>query len=130
MRWSEQYATGIARLDDQHKMIFKMADDFRASLDEGEGGTYGILLDILDAYCRRHFGFEEHCMEEYRCPVARRNREAHTGFVEVLSGFRQRYELNGYDPIESRNLVDTVDRWLSEHICRLDVHLKQCVREP
>ncbi len=129
MRWSEQYATGVERLDEQHKMIFKMAEDFRASLDLGHGGTYGVLLDIMDSYCRRHFGFEERCMEEHRCPVAQGNKEAHTKFVKVLSGFRQRYERTGYDPVEARKLVDTVDRWLSEHICRIDVHLRQCVRE-
>ena len=33
MKWSDQYATGIDHIDDQHKMIFKMAEDFRAALD-------------------------------------------------------------------------------------------------
>jgi len=134
MRWSEKYATGIVRIDEQHRMIFKMTEDFRAALDESSPGggarVYGLLLDSLDRYCRSHFGFEERCMEEYRCPVARRNKEAHARFAEVLSGFKQRYAVNGFDPVDARDLIDTVDRWLAEHICRVDVHLRQCVREP
>ncbi|MBI5854790.1 MAG: hemerythrin family protein [Nitrospirae bacterium] len=130
MKWSDEYATGIERIDEQHKMIFKMAEDFRAALDEGQGErTYGLLLDFLDRYCRGHFGFEERCMEEYRCPVAQRNKEAHASFVEVLGGFRQRCAASGYLTADARELVDTVDRWVADHICRIDVHLKDCVRE-
>jgi hemerythrin len=131
MRWSDEYATGVERIDDQHKMIFKMAEDFRAALDEGAGvKTYGLLLNFLGRYVRNHFGFEERCMEEYRCPVAQRNKEAHARFVEVLSGFQERYAESGFDPADARNLVNTVDRWLADHICRIDVHLKQCVKKP
>ena len=131
MKWIDDYATGVQRIDEQHKMLFKTADDFRAALDAGEGErTYGLLLDLLDRYCRSHFGFEEKCMEEYCCPVAQQNREAHASFIEVLGEFRQRYEANNYRNTDARKLVDTVDQWLTEHICRIDVHLKKCVIVP
>jgi len=130
MKWSDNYATGIERIDEQHKMIFKMAEDFRGALYEGGGErTYGLLLDFLDRYCRGHFGFEERCMEQYHCPVAERNKQAHLRFVEVLAGFRQRYAGSGFLAVDARELVDAVDRWLDDHICRIDVHLRDCVKE-
>ena len=130
MKWSDNYATGIERIDEQHKTIFKMAEDFRGALSEGGGErTYGLLLDFLNRYCRGHFGFEERCMEEYHCPVAERNKEAHVRFVEVLGGFRQRYAASGFLAVDARELVDAVDRWLDDHICRIDVHLRDCVKE-
>ena len=77
MKWSEEYATGIDRIDEDHKMIFKMSEDFRAALDEGLGGdVYSVMLDNLSLYCRGHFGFEERCMNEYRCPVAQKNQQS------------------------------------------------------
>ena len=128
MRWSEEYATGVARVDEDHKMIFRMAADYRAALDAGQGrAVYPDFLDSLFLYCRGHFGFEEQCMEAYRCPVAQRNKEAHVGFLETLSGFKQRYAASGYDSTDARRLVDTIDQWLDYHICRIDVHLKRCV---
>ena len=128
MKWRDDYATGVQRIDEDHKMIFKMAEDFRSALDEGRGGTvYAVLLDALRLYCDGHFGFEEQCMETYRCPVAQRNKEAHVGFLETLSGFKQRYAASGYDRTDARRLVDTVDQWLDNHICRIDIHLKRCV---
>jgi len=128
MKWSEDYATGIERIDEDHKMIFKMAEDFRAALDEGVGSAvYPVLLDGLTLYCRGHFGFEEQCMEAYRCPVAQKNSKAHARFIETLSGFKQRYAVNGFDRTDARRLVDTVDQWLADHICSIDIHLKRCV---
>ncbi len=131
MRWSDEYAIGIERIDNQHKMIFKMAEDFREALDAGLGkSVYGNLLQSLDLYVRSHFGFEERCMDEYRCPMAQRNRDAHLRFVEALSGYKRQYETGDFDSADARNLVDTVDQWLLDHICRIDVHLKQCVQKP
>lgn len=125
MKWSGQYATGIEHIDDQHKMIFKMAEDFRAALDESAGErVYGGMLESLDLYVRTHFGFEERCMDKYSCPVAEGNKKAHDRFVEVLSGFQQRYTVSGFDRADARDLVDTVDRWLADHICRIDVRLR------
>jgi len=131
MKWSDKYATGIEHIDDQHRMIFKMAEDFRAALDEGAGErVYGEMLQSLDLYVRTHFGLEERCMEKYRCPVAEGNKRAHVKFVEVLSGFQQRYTASGFNRDDAHNLVDSVDDWLADHICRIDVRLKQSVEQP
>jgi len=128
LEWKEEFATGVDRVDEDHKMIFKMAGDFRASLDDDNGRqVYSTLLDNLYVYCRGHFGFEERCMHEHRCPVAQKNKAAHAYFLEALAGFIQRYADNGYDASEARRLVDIVDLWLVEHICTVDIHLKRCV---
>jgi hemerythrin len=130
MEWREEFATGVDRIDEDHRMIFKMAGDFRAALDAGRGrAVYATLLDSLYVYCRGHFGFEEQCMHEHRCPVAQKNKKAHANFLEALAGFIQRYADNGYDANEARRLTDTVDRWLVDHICNIDIHLKRCVEK-
>ncbi len=129
MKWSEELATGIEKVDEHHRMIFQMAEDFRSALDEGGGASvYETMLRSLELYVRSHFRYEERCMERLRCPAARQNREAHASFVETLAGFRRRYESAGFDPAEARRLVDTVDDWLASHICGVDIHLRECVR--
>ena len=128
MKWSEDYATGIEQIDEDHKTIFKMSEDFRIALDEGMGGSvYAVLLDALHMYCRGHFGYEEQCMHEHQCPVAQKNKDAHAGFLKTMTGFQQRYTENGFDPVDARRLIDTIDSWLANHICRIDIHLKKCV---
>jgi hemerythrin len=128
MKWIEAYATGIQRIDEQHKMIFQMTADYCAAFDEGTGErTYPTLLGNLETYCRGHFGVEERCMDEYRCPVAQRNKDAHAEMLKVLGGFQQRYSASGYLAADARALLDTVELWLANHICGIDVQLKQCV---
>jgi hemerythrin-like metal-binding protein len=126
MKWSDDYATGVERVDEQHKMLFKMVEDYRYALDEGHGErVYGEMLRSLDLYIKTHFGYEEGCMTKYQCPVAEANKKAHTRFVEVLAGFHRRHAATGFDRTDARNLVDTLDHWLVEHICRIDMRLKE-----
>lgn len=66
-------------------------------------------------------------MEKYACPVAEGNKKAHDRFVEVLAGFQKRYATVGFDRGDARGLVDTIDKWLADHICRIDVRLKEYV---
>jgi hemerythrin len=131
MKWSEAYATGIARIDAQHKMIFKMAEDFRSALDEQKGErVYPALLQTLDIYVRTHFGFEEECMARYTCPAARSNKEAHAWFLGMLTEFQRRYAGAGYEDADARNLVDSIDKWLADHIGNTDIQLKHYVQQP
>jgi hemerythrin len=60
--------------------------------------------------------------------MAQKNKEDHRRFVDVLSGYRQRYAVNGFDRAEACTLMDTIDRWLAEHICGVDMHLKHCAK--
>lgn len=126
MKWSDDYATGIERIDDQHKWIFRVADDFRSALEDGQGErTYGVLLRFLQGYIRSHFGFEERCMAEYHCPAARANHQAHVEFTETLDDFSRRYAGGGFRVEDARELVDTLERWFASHIAHVDVRLRQ-----
>jgi hemerythrin len=133
MKWTIKYATGIESIDRQHKMLFRMSEDYRESLDGGQGERmYGLLLESLDRYASAHFGSEEQCMNRYQCPVAEENGAAHAKFTEALAGFRKRYATGGFDVGDARQLVEYVDQWLDSHIGRIDVQLKPCVenRQP
>lgn len=129
MKWSVEYSTGVDEIDHQHKMLFTMSEDFRTSLDEGEGKrTYGLMLESLDQYARGHFGIEETCMAHYQCPVAEVNRRAHGKFVDALREFHARYQIRGFSRSDAYSLVDFVDEWLANHIARIDVKLKDCAK--
>jgi hemerythrin len=128
VKWSEQYATGVTQLDEQHKMLFRMSEDYREVLDQGMGErVYLAMLQSLDQYARGHFSEEERCMYRYQCPVAATNTEEHGQFVRALAAFRKRYVDAGFDRADARRVVDFVDAWLSDHIGRIDVQVKPCV---
>jgi hemerythrin len=130
VKWSENYATGIPHVDEQHRMLFSSVADFREALGVGAGArTYGVFLGFLEQYARGHFSYEEGCMERYSCPVAQQNKDEHVALTRTLGEFQQRFAAQGYDADEAMSLLDTLDHWLESHICRVDIHLKHCVSD-
>ncbi len=126
MKWKEEYATGIETIDGHHKMIFKMAGDFSAALEEGQGErVYAILLRSLSQYVKKHFKVEEQCMAKYNCPKAKQNMDAHKKFEQLLSKYSDRFSKTGYQRQDADELMRTIDLWLTNHICNIDRHLKK-----
>lgn len=127
MKWSDSYATGIARIDEQHKMLFQMSEDYRLALDEGTGQrVYALFLRALKLYASSHFSYEEGCMDRCRCAAAKSNREAHAGFIEFVKRHDTRYEADGFARADALALTETLDRWLADHIGRIDIQLRGC----
>lgn len=125
LRWKEEYATGVPRIDEQHRMLFQMGEDFRVALDEGGAErVYENLLDSHGLYVQAHFGLEERCMAACSCPAGRRNSDAHARFIETLGAWRGRHDAHGYREGDARELVDFLDRWLSGHIAGVDVEIR------
>jgi hemerythrin len=129
MKWKEEYSVGIERIDEQHQMLFKMVGDFRAALDEGHGvRTYGLLLKSLEVYTRNHFEFEECCMEQRKCPAAQQNKDAHQELLDSLAHYKERYTGRGYNQEEAYQLMTSLEEWLDDHICAIDLQLKPCIK--
>jgi hemerythrin len=129
MKWSDEYLTGIKRIDDHHKALFEMSEVFRDALNEGRGErVYCILLESLRGYAVAHFGFEEGCMERCQCAAAQQNTEAHSKFLQAFSVFEERYTMVGFERADALRLVEFIDHWLADHICCIDTKLKPHVQ--
>ena len=131
MKWSIQYATGIPHLDEQHKWLFKLAENYRRLLEtEGSVRLYSQWLQVLETYARAHFGNEEGCMHRYQCPAAGANSEAHSEFLHALGSFKRRHAEVGCTDADAWQLVEFLEGWLASHIGTIDVQLRHCVDKP
>ena len=129
MDWTNAHATGIPAVDDQHKVLFKSVNDFRKALEANEReDSCGPMLTFLERFTRKHFVFEEGCMEQHRCPVAQQNKREHAAILATLHVHREWYTTGGYDPNDAHLLLDALEHWLESHICRVDRQLKHCVK--
>lgn len=125
MKWLPRYSTGVATIDNQHRMLFQMSEDFQAALETGHGAqVYEGLLRSLDLYARTHFGFEEGCMALYQCPAGQRNKDAHGRFMLMLADYQERLAASGFSHDDAVELMQRIDAWLVGHICTIDVQLK------
>jgi len=126
MKWQPEFATGDARIDEQHKMLFTASEQFRYTLEAGEGQkTYDLFLDFLTTYCEMHFSVEESCMFAHKCPIAGENKREHGLFLRLVEKENVRFREDGFDAAKATKLVDTIDRWLESHICRIDARLRE-----
>lgn len=126
MKWEPRFATGDAKIDDQHKMLFTASEQFRHTLEAGEGKkTYDLFLDFLTGYCEMHFAAEENCMFMHKCPVATQNKHEHGLFLRLVDKENTRFRDEGFDATLATKLLDTLDHWLESHICRIDTRLSE-----
>jgi len=128
MKWSEAYTVGVPKIDTQHKMLFQIVTDYGLALDEDTGeATYENFLQALRAYCTAHFAFEEGCMAQHNCPVADKNQTAHKEFLSKLAEYELSYQAVKFVREDAKKLVTFLEKWLTGHICGIDVGLRTSV---
>jgi hemerythrin len=130
LQWSDDYSTGVDKVDDQHKAIFGALNSLETLLDKGEHQSpqAEALLSQIVADTAAHFSFEEQCMNRYRCPAAQENERAHAAFLETVGTFQKRLGKDGMAEPLLRELHTTAQNWILLHICHTDIHLKACVQ--
>lgn len=125
MKWKEEFATGIAEIDQQHKTLFETSESFREVLERGcSAETYDGFLEFLAMYVEVHFGYEEECMHAAKCPIACTNKKEHALFIKLVNKEVQFFQKSGLDVERAFNVLDTLDSWLASHIARIDVQLR------
>lgn len=129
IEWKAEYETGEEWIDDQHQQLFVAINRLGGML---AGKVYGgpkmdKLLAFLSEYIDTHFAYEEHCMNRHRCPVAEQNKSEHESLSLEVAQFAAAYELQGGSETLVRNLHTMLEVWFASHICRVDIHLKNCI---
>lgn len=124
--WKNEYATGVTRIDEQHKWLFNFVNELEMTLEEDEGSVEVTrVLEKLGDYARRHFEYEENCMARWKCPFAQENKCAHGKFIKAYKDFMQRYERDGDSPDLAWRIQRVCETWIIDHICRIDLQLRK-----
>ena len=131
IKWKEEYSIGDKKLDEQHKNLFVYCNDLEGILQDGEVTKRQLKLTLrfLELYVKCHFGQEESCMHKYSCPIAATNQQAHEKFIQTYKDFEKKIsqENNSYEVLKS--LHTFLEKWLVDHICKIDTQLKPCIHE-
>ncbi|TAF51465.1 MAG: hemerythrin [Oscillatoriales cyanobacterium] len=120
--------TGIPDIDAQHKqLIDKMNELIKAIQSNQDQATIQRIVSSLSSIANLHFGYEETCMNRYRCPIAEKNKMLHSLFTRNFSEIRRELLLSGSSPeLKTRIEKDLLD-WFGTHIKGIDTQLKSCM---
>jgi hemerythrin len=80
----------------------------------------------VDDYIVAHFAHEEKIMDQYHCPIADINRQAHTKFIEKFKTIKEKYNTAGSNVSIVLEMSDTINNWLIDHIKKIDSQLGKC----
>ncbi|MDC0834688.1 hemerythrin family protein [Geitlerinema sp. CS-897] len=122
--WNESLEIGIPTIDRQHKQLIEQMGLLVDAMRENRANSeISKIINFLEKYIDLHFGFEEQCMESYRCPVACQNKEAHKKFVKNFREIKAQFDREG----SSLSLVLKVNQslldWFLNHIRKIDTQL-------
>jgi len=122
--WTPRFQTGIPALDQQHRELFRRANEFcqqdAVLVSHGEVVT---MLDFLLQYAQEHFLEEERWMALYACPAAAQNRVEHEEFVETFSEMRDILIQKEADEVVLQIIQQKMIDWLSSHVAEVDAQL-------
>jgi hemerythrin-like metal-binding protein len=78
-------ATGVQKVDEQHKELIRHFNEFHQAMAYGKGlATATSLLGFLAVYTETHFTCEEGCMTRYQCPAAAATTRTRSGPIRSL----------------------------------------------
>jgi hemerythrin-like metal-binding protein len=118
--WSERFATSIPTVDDQHKVLFQIVNEFQEGLLAGKAKEQlALTLNSLVDYTVKHFKTEEDFMKLHAFDGLPAHLAEHHLLLEEVGNFKEKWTANpaSVRPMEvARFLGD----WLTHHIQQMD----------
>ena len=128
VQWTEDLATGIERIDQQHQELYQQVAALHDAMRAGRMADVPATLEFLERYVVEHFTTEEREMAAARYPGLDLHRRRHLEFVEDL---RRRQAALAAGPTVSAvvDLSHWLVGWLREHVRQIDGDMARYLRQ-
>ncbi len=119
IQWSDDLKLGILEMDEQHRRLIDLLNEFYDAVEHGSGEEgMDRLLQGLEQYTIFHFCAEEHLLAEINYPDLENHRKIHQIMVDQVKSARARYQEGDRKAI--RELSAMALGWLYSHILKTD----------
>ncbi|WP_010166614.1 bacteriohemerythrin [Candidatus Epulonipiscium viviparus] len=125
VNWSESYNVDIIAIDNQHKILFDIARDSAALLNQTMDDKHDQILTVLTKlknYTLFHFQTEEKLMIQANYPKLLSHKALHDEFIESIEGILHKLDIHQDDDVIREILVFLID-WLTNHILKVDKYM-------
>lgn len=117
LAWSEDLATGVPSIDQQHQALFGCVGELERAAAERTMLSTFHAMEQLNRYAREHFAEEERLMRLHSYPQIDEHMEEHRQFTHRLFELRRVY----LDHDISTELIAMLRTWLEEHVLQTDM---------
>ena len=122
LEWKQEYSTGIARIDQEHKQLIEQINLLFEQLDHKlDILTIEAMLGEIQVDISAHFAFEELLMHEARYPEYKDHKEDHENLLDQINDIIFCFAAN--PDICKELLMMNLSDWFSNHFVNFDIRL-------
>jgi hemerythrin len=126
--WSDRLSVHNQELDTQHRHLFTLIGELDKVMTLGtDRESLDRVIRELNVYVREHFTAEERLMQRHGYPALAQHAAQHEAFMDKLLHLELDH-LGGRVDI-SRELLDYLENWLTEHVGGFDLAYAAYFRE-
>jgi hemerythrin len=128
MQWKDEYSVGIESLDNDHKKLINLLNQFTTAYDYAMSEDFEReALNDLIAYTKYHFDREESLLEENNFIDVDAHKKQHRAMIAQVENFVTLYDEKGHDALAE--VSGFLQQWLINHINGTDKEYTQCLTE-
>lgn len=115
IEWTTEFSVENPKIDDEHKELFKLLDDFYEGIQNGSSKEeLGNLIKGLLDYANFHFSNEEAYMESIGFPNLKKHKQEHKEFIGKATDFYEKHSSGKL--ILSLEVTNFIKNWITNHI--------------
>lgn len=113
--WKDEYDTGIAGIDTQHRQLVEVINRLAEAMKEGTAKEeLARIINELTKYAIKHFSLEEKYFKEHQYPGYHEHKFEHEDFEEKVHQFVEGFQ-SGRAAL-SLEIITFLGDWLVNHI--------------
>lgn len=126
LQWQEEYSVGIESLDNDHKKLINLLNQFTTAYDYAMSEDFERqALSNLIAYTKYHFEREENLLVEHNFIDVEAHKKQHKAMIAQVESFVTLYDEKGHDALSE--VSNFLKEWLINHINGTDKEYTQCL---
>ncbi|NQV43335.1 MAG: hemerythrin family protein [Rhodospirillales bacterium] len=123
IEWRDEFTTGIASVDQEHKMLVEMVNNVIRLMDHDE--DHEAVIDALgdvNAKVSAHFALEELLMRKASYAAFEPHKEDHENLLDEIRDIMDAFEAGDYSQRRSE-FVSHLTTWFVTHFSTMDAKL-------
>ncbi len=117
--WTDELSVGMDEIDDQHKELVKMINQFYDDIaSKSSNDNIVALIQKMADYTVYHFNTEEKYFADFNYKFTEEHKQAHAGFVSKVLDVQEK--IRSGKLVVSFEITSFLRDWLREHIMGSD----------
>lgn len=125
IKWSEEFSVNVIEMDEQHKQLFTMINQYFQAVEAGKGKPALVeLLEQLKDYTHYHFKEEEKYFDLYNYEDKELHIFTHAKLISRVLEYINKVKRGRQIP--DREIGEFLQDWLIKHIKGTDKQYTDC----